>query len=153
TAAPRNGQVTFRRTSSASAGSARATGRPRPAAGVAVSALPLVDGALSTIRDCSTVFSHRPSAAESHRILGCRHHEAARRNGPRAGRWYRIPAAPRLPGNPPVSSQQRAPMTTRYDLDPPAVTVRLDRLESNIRRVQALLAGHGIANRPHIKTH
>jgi D-serine deaminase-like pyridoxal phosphate-dependent protein len=44
-------------------------------------------------------------------------------------------------------------MTTLHDLDTPAVTVHLDRLESNIRRVQALLAGHGIGNRPHIKTH
>jgi D-serine deaminase-like pyridoxal phosphate-dependent protein len=44
-------------------------------------------------------------------------------------------------------------MTTRHELDTPAVTVLLDRLEANIVRVQALLAGHGKANRPHIKTH
>lgn len=39
------------------------------------------------------------------------------------------------------------------DLETPAVTVHLDIMEDNIRRVQAHLARHGIANRPHIKTH
>ena len=39
------------------------------------------------------------------------------------------------------------------DLDTPAVTVRLDIMESNIRRVHGHLARHGIGNRPHIKTH
>jgi D-serine deaminase-like pyridoxal phosphate-dependent protein len=38
-------------------------------------------------------------------------------------------------------------------LDTPAVTIRLDRLAENIRRVQAHLDAHGLANRPHIKTH
>ncbi|HEV8438914.1 MAG TPA: alanine racemase [Methylomirabilota bacterium] len=38
-------------------------------------------------------------------------------------------------------------------LDTPAVTVQLDVMEANIRRVQALLAHHGVGNRPHIKTH
>jgi D-serine deaminase-like pyridoxal phosphate-dependent protein len=38
-------------------------------------------------------------------------------------------------------------------LDTPCVTVRLDILEANIRRVQAHLDRYGIANRPHIKTH
>ncbi len=39
------------------------------------------------------------------------------------------------------------------ELDTPAVTILLDRLDANIVRVQQLLAGRGIANRPHIKTH
>ncbi|HEY3065524.1 MAG TPA: alanine racemase [Methylomirabilota bacterium] len=39
------------------------------------------------------------------------------------------------------------------DLETPAVTIRLDVMEDNIRRVQDHLARHGIANRPHIKTH
>jgi D-serine deaminase-like pyridoxal phosphate-dependent protein len=39
------------------------------------------------------------------------------------------------------------------DLDTPAVTVDLDIMRENIRRVQAHLARHGIGNRPHIKTH
>jgi D-serine deaminase-like pyridoxal phosphate-dependent protein len=39
------------------------------------------------------------------------------------------------------------------ELDTPAVTIRLDTLERNIRRVQAHLGSHGVANRPHIKTH
>ncbi len=44
-------------------------------------------------------------------------------------------------------------MTSASDLDTPAVTVDLDVMEANIRRVQAHLDQHGIANRPHIKTH
>ena len=44
-------------------------------------------------------------------------------------------------------------MTAVSDLDTPAVTVRLDIMEDNIRRVQAHLERHGIGNRPHIKTH
>jgi len=39
------------------------------------------------------------------------------------------------------------------DLETPAVTIRLDIMEANIRRVQALLDRHGIGNRPHVKTH
>ncbi len=39
------------------------------------------------------------------------------------------------------------------ELDTPAVTIDLDRLDANIRRVQAMVAGAGIGNRPHIKTH
>jgi D-serine deaminase-like pyridoxal phosphate-dependent protein len=39
------------------------------------------------------------------------------------------------------------------DLDTPAVTIRLDRLEANIARVQKQLSERGLANRPHIKTH
>jgi D-serine deaminase-like pyridoxal phosphate-dependent protein len=38
-------------------------------------------------------------------------------------------------------------------LDTPSVTILLDRLEDNIARVQKLIADHGRANRPHIKTH
>src|SRR5438552_9852323 len=44
-------------------------------------------------------------------------------------------------------------MTALAQLDTPAVTVRLDVMEANIRRVQTLLDGHGVGNRPHIKTH
>jgi D-serine deaminase-like pyridoxal phosphate-dependent protein len=39
------------------------------------------------------------------------------------------------------------------DLDTPSVTVRLDVMEANIRRVQDRLDGHGVGNRPHVKTH
>src|SRR5689334_9785192 len=39
------------------------------------------------------------------------------------------------------------------DLDTPAVTIDLDRLEANIARTQAHLDAVGRANRPHIKTH
>ena len=45
------------------------------------------------------------------------------------------------------------PMTTLSELDTPAVTILLDRMEANIERVQRHLARHGVANRPHIKTH
>jgi len=39
------------------------------------------------------------------------------------------------------------------DLETPVPVVDLDRLEANISRFQAYLNEHGIANRPHIKTH
>lgn len=39
------------------------------------------------------------------------------------------------------------------DLDTPAVVIHLDRMEENITRVQQMIAGHGLKNRPHIKTH
>ena len=39
------------------------------------------------------------------------------------------------------------------ELETPAVTVDMDIMEDNLRRVQAYLSKHGIANRPHIKTH
>jgi D-serine deaminase-like pyridoxal phosphate-dependent protein len=38
-------------------------------------------------------------------------------------------------------------------LETPAVTVNLDIMEDNIRRVQSYVSEHGIAFRPHIKTH
>jgi D-serine deaminase-like pyridoxal phosphate-dependent protein len=44
-------------------------------------------------------------------------------------------------------------MSSLADLDTPAVTVHLDVMDSNLRRVHGHLARHGIANRPHIKTH
>ncbi len=44
-------------------------------------------------------------------------------------------------------------MTTVSELDTPAVVIDLDIVDANIRRAQELLAGHGVANRPHIKTH
>jgi D-serine deaminase-like pyridoxal phosphate-dependent protein len=44
-------------------------------------------------------------------------------------------------------------MTSATELDTPAVTVHLDVMESNIRRVHGHLAQHRVANRPHIKTH
>jgi D-serine deaminase-like pyridoxal phosphate-dependent protein len=44
-------------------------------------------------------------------------------------------------------------MTLVAELDTPAVTVDLDIVEANIARAQELLDTHGVANRPHIKTH
>lgn len=44
-------------------------------------------------------------------------------------------------------------MTRVEDLDTPAVTIDLDRLEANIAKAQRAIARHGIGNRPHIKTH
>jgi D-serine deaminase-like pyridoxal phosphate-dependent protein len=44
-------------------------------------------------------------------------------------------------------------MTSLRELDTPAVTILLDRMEDNINRVQRHLDRHGVANRPHIKTH
>ena len=39
------------------------------------------------------------------------------------------------------------------ELETPVPVVDIDRLEANISRLQSYLDGHGIANRPHIKTH
>jgi len=39
------------------------------------------------------------------------------------------------------------------ELETPVPVVDIDRLEANIQRLQAYLNEHGIANRPHIKTH
>src|SRR5690242_21140392 len=39
------------------------------------------------------------------------------------------------------------------ELETPVPVVDLDRLQENIARLQAYLDEHGIANRPHIKTH
>ncbi|MFI5339741.1 MAG: D-TA family PLP-dependent enzyme [Candidatus Methylomirabilales bacterium] len=44
-------------------------------------------------------------------------------------------------------------MATVKDLDTPVVTIDLDIVEANIARLQKYLNGHGIKNRPHIKTH
>ena len=44
-------------------------------------------------------------------------------------------------------------MTGVHELDTPCVTIDLDRVEANIARVQAAVAGAGLANRPHVKTH
>lgn len=44
-------------------------------------------------------------------------------------------------------------MTTTAQLETPAVTIDIPIMENNIRRVQAHLTKHGVANRPHIKTH
>src|SRR3954470_18852296 len=55
-----------------------------------------------------------------------------------------------LPGK---SKGQWVFMTAISDLDTPAVTIDLDIVEANIKRIQNKLDGFGIANRPHIKTH
>ncbi len=39
------------------------------------------------------------------------------------------------------------------DIDTPSVTILLDRVHANIARIQSMVAGAGLANRPHIKTH
>jgi D-serine deaminase-like pyridoxal phosphate-dependent protein len=44
-------------------------------------------------------------------------------------------------------------MTAVADLETPAVTVSLDIMEDNVRRVQSHVSRSGIAFRPHIKTH
>ena len=44
-------------------------------------------------------------------------------------------------------------MATVDELDTPAVIIDLDIVEANIKRAQDTLTSHGLANRPHIKTH
>ncbi len=46
-----------------------------------------------------------------------------------------------------------APAMNVGDIETPAVTILLDRMEANIARAQALMDAHGVDNRPHIKTH
>src|SRR5829696_7833477 len=43
--------------------------------------------------------------------------------------------------------------TLVQNLDTPAVVIDLDIVEANIKRAQDTLSGHGLDNRPHIKTH
>jgi D-serine deaminase-like pyridoxal phosphate-dependent protein len=42
---------------------------------------------------------------------------------------------------------------SKWDLDTPALCVDLDRLESNIAKMQSAVKANGIATRPHAKTH
>ncbi len=42
---------------------------------------------------------------------------------------------------------------TLHDLDTPVLTIDLDQVKRNIQKMQDYLGAHGIANRPHIKTH
>ena len=42
---------------------------------------------------------------------------------------------------------------SKWDLDTPALCVDLDKMESNIRKMQAALTKNGVAARPHAKTH
>ena len=44
-------------------------------------------------------------------------------------------------------------MTSIAELETPAVTIDVAVMEDNVRRIQAHLDRHGIAARPHIKTH
>ena len=44
-------------------------------------------------------------------------------------------------------------MISVTELETPAVTIDMSIMEDNIQRVQRHLAQHGLANRPHIKTH
>lgn len=46
-----------------------------------------------------------------------------------------------------------AAVTNPSDLETPAVLVDLDRLEANLRRMSDYAAEHGLALRPHVKTH
>src|SRR6202022_1846485 len=65
--------------------------------------------------------------------------------------WYKRAGAGAIQLAP--GPQEAPPMPALADLETPAVTVHLDVMEVNIRRVQAHLDQHRIANRPHIKTH
>src|SRR4249919_3768938 len=53
----------------------------------------------------------------------------------------------------PFSGDDKPMPTMVADLDTPAVVIDLDIVEANIKRAQDTLADHGLANRPHIKTH
>src|SRR5262249_32776593 len=77
----------------------------------------------------------------------------ARATSSTAGRWRKRsrPGASRLAAQ--AGRVSVHPMDLVTELDTPAVTIRMDIVERNIRRVHGHLARHGIANRPHVKTH
>src|SRR5690606_16136630 len=52
-----------------------------------------------------------------------------------------------------AATYDSAGLTVVTAIDTPAVVIDLDRAEANIAKLQAYLAAHGLANRPHIKTH
>jgi D-serine deaminase-like pyridoxal phosphate-dependent protein len=52
-----------------------------------------------------------------------------------------------------TAAADRLTGVSKWDLDTPALCVDLDRLEQNIRTMQARLAAEGVASRPHGKTH
>ena len=54
---------------------------------------------------------------------------------------------------PHFSGDEKLMPTLVADLDTPAVVIDLDIVEANISARRTSLAGHGLANRPHIKTH
>jgi D-serine deaminase-like pyridoxal phosphate-dependent protein len=58
------------------------------------------------------------------------------------------PASVRKP-----ASRGEDAIVNSLDLDTPVVIVDLDKVERNLQRWQAYCDSHGIANRPHIKTH
>jgi D-serine deaminase-like pyridoxal phosphate-dependent protein len=52
-----------------------------------------------------------------------------------------------------LAGSQASVGVSKWDLDTPALCVDLDRLESNIKTMQAALKRFGLASRPHAKTH
>lgn len=52
-----------------------------------------------------------------------------------------------------LAGERAEPGISKWDLDTPALCVDLDRLESNIRKMQEAVKRFGIAARPHAKTH
>ena len=60
---------------------------------------------------------------------------------------------PTLPAWPRVTTSRTRIGMSKWDLETPALCVDLDALETNIARMQAFAEQHGIALRPHAKTH
>src|SRR5690606_32099809 len=67
--------------------------------------------------------------------------------------WRRLTVVVLSDNSPRLSGESPDIMTKVHDLETPAVTIDLDRLEKNIARAQEMVAANGIKNRPHIKTH
>ena len=53
----------------------------------------------------------------------------------------------------PLSPEDPAVGSSKWELDTPALCVDLDAMELNLRTMQRTMLQHGIASRPHIKTH
>lgn len=58
----------------------------------------------------------------------------------------------RHPSTSPAAAE-RVGLTAISEVDTPSVIIDLDKVEANIAKLQDYLTRHGLANRPHIKTH
>lgn len=81
------------------------------------------------------------------------------RSGPGAPRLARAPVRrtlghePERTGAPRAAREMIATATPLSALETPAVVVDLDRMEHNLEAASAYAAAHGLALRPHVKTH
>ncbi len=76
----------------------------------------------------------------------------APRSAPMVGKSKPFPLSPQGLNMPQANMQDRVG-TRVTDLETPAVTVDLDVLERNLKKMQSYCTDHGLSFRPHVKTH